>query len=421
MANGRLLPKTASDDFPFMREIYRALMGKGKAYASFDLEMLNQLVDSIAGSNVIFDPMSGYGTLSRVCNEKGIGTYLIEINPPAYLWQILTAPQNAHKIKISATILYSLRKKFPKESVSYEVSSDWFPTESKRLLRKLWIIYTNELKNHLHADDVYTFAAAIMLPFLGRLTAYCPGTVNIQVKPGGVVQYSGWRDCLSKYSQAFLNIDTESVSPTNNTILYGDAKTINLNETTFSSMITSPPYPNSRDYYTMFHPENVALAELFEFTQFAPLGDRSTFVGTAIVSEFKKDLHNRIYSITSASANEFIEQLSKLKAGKRAEYDIMSYYVPYFLNYFISLETAYRNISQYIAKDFHGYVVVVNNTSRKYIVPVEQAVREIWTNLGFNATVEHKYSSEKSHVGAINPRASGFKARHMEYVIRLSR
>ena len=83
------------------------------------------------------------------------------------------------------------------------------------------------------------------------------------------------------------------------------------------------------------------------------------------------------------------------------------------------MENAYCKLIPALSSQFEGYIIVTNNTARKYIIPVEKSVIEIWEHLGFKAEVFG--SIEKSHMGAKNPDAKGFKARHMEYIIRVWR
>jgi hypothetical protein len=96
------------------------------------------------------------------------------------------------------------------------------------------------------------------------------------------------------------------------------------------------------------------------------------------------------------------------------------YYIPYFENYFIDLEEAYKNVSLACAdSDFEGYIVVVNNTHRNLIIPVSDVVLEVWTSLGFKTEIFE--ANELFHIGTKNPRARGLRAKHMEYVIKIWR
>lgn len=83
-----------SKNLPFIRPIYRSLLAQKKVYAAFDRKQVQTILEKLAPSGTVLDPMSGYGGLSTVCRELGIATYCIENNPPSYLWQILNEPSN---------------------------------------------------------------------------------------------------------------------------------------------------------------------------------------------------------------------------------------------------------------------------------------------------------------------------------------
>lgn len=75
---------------------YKNLLNKERTYAAFDKEQIKPYIVKFRsiGAKEIFDPMSGYGTLTPLCNAEGIDAFCVEINPPSYLWQVLVAPQN---------------------------------------------------------------------------------------------------------------------------------------------------------------------------------------------------------------------------------------------------------------------------------------------------------------------------------------
>ena len=83
------------------------------------------------------------------------------------------------------------------------------------------------------------------------------------------------------------------------------------------------------------------------------------------------------------------------------------------------IEKSYENISKLLSKDFEGYIIAVNNTARKKVIPVAEMIIETWKRLGFKASIYA--TKELSTVGGINPRAKGISAKHMEYTIKVWR
>jgi hypothetical protein len=105
--------------------------------------------------------------------------------------------------------------------------------------------------------------------------------------------------------------------------------------------------------------------------------------------------------VKSPIARAFLKGVADFKGSKGAMYDEQVYYLPSLSKYFFELEAAYENIAPSLSKNFEGYIIVVNNTHRKQIIPVAQAVIEIWRRLGFNADLEVEYTRELPNVGEL--------------------
>src|SRR6185369_5642591 len=164
---------------------------------------------------------------------------------------------------------------------------------------------------------------------------------------------------------------------TDHKLLLGDCRTIKVPRRKFSAMITSPPYPNYRDYSTMFAPEN-AFVELIKQAGLLSLDVQGKrLIGSPRVSEKDGYRKRTIEDVQSTIAKKFITDLRSVKCSKSAKYDNDIYYIPYFCNYFYDMEIAYQNISKTFSDDFEGYIVVVNNTARKKVIPVAEAIIEI--------------------------------------------
>jgi hypothetical protein len=129
----------------------------------------------------------------------------------------------------------------------------------------------------------------------------------------------------------------------------------------------------------------------------------------------KSDLPARP-SITSVT--QFFERLHTLKRSPRAKYDDSTYYIPYLMRYFADLELAFSNLSRGLVKPYEGYIIVRNNTHRGIVIPVAEAILDIWRGLG--CAVDINAAEERFHIGAKNPRAKGIRAKHIEYTLHVS-
>lgn len=398
---------------------YRTLLNNGRNYAAFDQEQLKRYLGILKcdGAARILDPMSGYGTLTPHANRLGIATYCVEINTPCYLWQLLTEPRNAKNYLMILERALQTIELLPEEPILWETSRNgWIAPTGKILLRGMYSLLFDEaikLQQSQHQAEVN--AISILLPFSSRLATVQNGDVQ-HIKRGSTAVYRHYREDFFLYLQLLqqkLFSLTMQMLPTYNEIQLGDSKSFDFGEERFNFMLTSPPYPNLVDYAKMFGAEN-ALIDFLNGEGLLHLPKNlDDPIGSNVVSGKESG------EIWSTSANRFIDKIISFRKTAKAADDNRVYYGPYFRNYFYNIQVAYQHISKYLAAKFTGIVVVRNNTARNYVVPAAEAIIETWRELGFNAEIEEE--REMFHVGSKNPHAKGFKAKHMEYVIKVWR
>jgi hypothetical protein len=265
-------------------------------------------------------------------------------------------------------------------------------------------------------EEAYKSAVALLLPFEGRLSCSVPGDIVTHVKKGGICVFTGWEEDYALYLQALikhLQFVQQDSYPSNHILVSGDIRTYEFPQKRFEGMLTSPPYPNHRDFASMFAPEHSFLDYLKIPGSITARRVAEHIIGSNFVAERPK----RVPALKSA--RHFLKEVAMLKRSETAVRHDRQYYIPYFENYFSDLEEAYANVVPALRKSFEGYIIVVNNTHRNLLVPVSDAVLEIWKQLGFEAEISHTY--ESFHVGTKNPRARGLRARHTEYIIRIWR
>jgi hypothetical protein len=365
--------------------------------------------------------MAGYGLLTQHCAKIGQRSYCVEFNLPQYFWQVLCHPAHAREFIKCLQQLQAWQPRWPKATVRATASDTWLPDESQRILLELLDLSRDSIdacfdlsKNQ--AIDQEELAIALALPFVGRFACSVPGDISTHTKLGGMCVYRGWEDDFSAHLRA-LNLSLKAIAEKakshDHTIIYGDARTAALPKDRFGGMLTSPSYPNHRDFATMFLPERAFLDWLDE-KHGRPLRQASEhIIGSNFVSG-RSERH-----IRTKAAKDFLEKVGNLKRTRQAEYGDKTYYLPFFANYFADLEEAFTNISTSLQRRFEGYLIVVNNTHRNILVPVSEASIEIWQGLGFDARIVE--SNESFHIGTKNPQARGLRARHTRYVIKIWR
>lgn len=410
------------DSTTLIRDVYRALLNTSRTYAGFEKRHM-AWVDSLCDRREVLDPMAGYGGLMQHCSKRTppMATYGIECNPPAYFWQVLMHPRHADIVTELCDRMLANRAKWPRQHLRVAVSDSWFPEESLLMLDSMWHT-VKDAAISVAGAQAEEISLALLLPFVGRLSSTIQGSGAIHVKEGGLCVFNGWRDDLVRYIgavQRAVNMVARSCESTH-VIRLGNACNIRLGRKRFDAMVTSPPYPNRGDYSKIFAPENEFLRWLHGKGFISPdniLHER--LIGSVDVSEPERSAQHVSASLKSKSANDFVEFVAGYRGTPKAQSDNRAYYLPYYRNYFHGIETAYENISRYLSSDFIGYIIVVNNTARKRVIPVSQFICETWERLGFYTRIVG--DREMSHMGGINPRVKGLSARHAEYTIRVER
>lgn len=407
------------------------MIDNGKTYAAFTNKQLDKVFIDIKNYDLhqIVDPMSGYGSSILRCLNQNLNTFFVEINPPTFLWQTIKSPIyiDVFLLIIDNIINSSFFDKLPESEKAFECSNDFFTDYGKGLFRSLFV----ELKKYIcenfqdYVEKADIITAAITVPFSSRFSTFRNGDVA-HLKRGGTVIYKQYIEHFASYLKNLLaglkeqsreyqkiGLGTGHYN-TKHEIILGDCSDDKIfANKTFDSMITSPPYPNTRDYRKMFWPENIILELLDQEGLIQFLDEHNDPIGTNIVSG--KKFEDTGYD----SIKEFFKHLEDYNKTKKAIKDNKGYYIPYFMLYFDQLAKAYLNIEKHFADDFVGYIIVVNNMARKKAVPVSEFLFELWSKLGYKVTFLN--IDEVSHIGAKNPKTKGLSARHKETIIKISR
>ena len=402
----------------FIRQLYRRLLEKDRTYAAFEKDDILPLLETNTEKNIVLDPMSGYGTLMNICAQKGLPSFSVEKNPPAYYWQYLNNPKNYFSFDLILNKLKEV-KTFPNPRILAGSSKTFFPKESKRLLPILFEeIISVVLRSGFSDNEAIDISLSVLLPFVGRFSSFVQGNIVIELKSGGICVYKEWQEDFISYLnflQERLKQKYYSSRCKDHQIILGDSQILDLKDKKFKFFITSPPYPNFKDYYKIFEPENIFLRELI------PEKYRQPFIKGELIGSIKVKNRktNNIVDLLSSSAKEFLQSMLMQKGTLKQINDIRNYYYPYFLNYFIDLQKTYINISTWLDSNAVGYIIVVNNTSRKKIIPLSDFTQEVFNSLGFNTEIHSSKST--SHVGNLNPKITGISAIHQKFTIRISR
>ena len=151
--------------------VYKGLMTRSRAFASFkekgELDViLADITQYISVGECILDPMSGYGGGMRFWGRNGFKTMNIELNPPAYYWQLLKNPSNTNTIQLYINNLLNRINELPKIEQSVSISDSFFTKASIDFISKLY----NTIYDIANNDK--ELSIAIFLPFVSRFAHY---------------------------------------------------------------------------------------------------------------------------------------------------------------------------------------------------------------------------------------------------------
>jgi hypothetical protein len=401
-----------TNDLQNISHVYRGLIERSRAFASFrEKEELNTIYSDLGqylsiGDNIL-DPMSGYGGLMLFLGKTGYKTTNIELNPPAYYWQLLINPQNTKSIISIIEKLQNKKTKLPKLNESFSITDKFFSEEAVNHIKALYKLIA-EYSNNNEALSI-----ASLLPFVSRFANYQKSKTNItHFKQGGLCAYTGWEEDFQSYLEVIRNRlinDLKLYKQTEHSNILSDIMKVNLPDK-YSFFVTSPPYPNYRDYSKLFKIENWVLDNVI----FKNSTDFSMMIGSNNVSGKKYG------TIHSEKVNKFLfdllEKAERLKVPKSRS-DIRTYYHSYFAQYFYNIQEAYIKLDSMLKTNAIGYIVVNDNITRDIIVPVGASICDIFNNMGYDT--EYFNISQVSHYGNIGKAAKRINSLHTRHILKV--
>lgn len=235
---------------------------------SFPPHLVRQYLEdfNIKSGDVVLDPFCGTGTTLVECKKNGINSIGIEANPIACLAtraktnfeiETLTLRKIVDRIAFNADLqiknnhIELLRLSPEKEKLLIKNSISPLPLHKSLLL-------FNEIKNY----SMYPFYEHLLIGFAKQLVV---SFSNLQFGPEvGVSRnkktdadvVSLWHDQLFQMIEDIEN--HTNAFYTKSKLIFGDSRTIKLDEK-IDAVITSPPYPNEKDYSRTTRLESVIL------------------------------------------------------------------------------------------------------------------------------------------------------------------
>ncbi len=401
------------NDLQNISHIYKSLLERNRAFASFKDEELaiiySDLSKYINEKDSIIDPMSGYGGGMSFFGKKGFKTTNIELNPPSYYWQVLINPLNTPNVVRALDKVINKKNHLPKIKDSFSLIDDLFSDCAIIHIKNLFDFILN------NSDNDESLSISLILPFVARFANYVKSSTNItHFKQGGFCSYVGWEIDFELYLNALKNRllkDYDLYVQKEHYNILADMQQVTLTEK-YPFFVTSPPYPNYRDYSKLFKIENY----VHDCIIMGKSTDFNMMIGSNNVSG--KTFGN----IHSEKANKFLTELlekaDKLKAkNKKSCSDIKTYYYPYFAQYFYNIQEAYKKLDAMLQNNATGYIVVNDNITRDIIVPVGAVICDTFNDLGYST--EDFNISQISHYGNIGKNAKRINSLHTRHILKV--
>jgi len=391
--------------------IYSGLIRNDRAFASFKPEEVVTIFSDLQRcpqiSDTILDPMSGYGGTMSFFGQKGYKTVNIEINPPEYYWQLLINPKNTNKIIAHIDKIKNIKISLNFKE-QFSITDNLF---SEDAIKNIKIFYEKILKI---SENQETLTIALLLPFVSRFANYQKSKTNItHFKSGGFCSYINWENDFEEYLTEIkkkISLKLSDYNQIEHENILSDLMKFE-SDRKFSIFVTSPPYPNYRDYSKIFKIENWVLDNII----FDNPTDFNMMIGSNNVS--KKPYGE----ILSEKANNFLAELeAKSNSDKlkpKSKTDIKTYYLPYFKQYFYNIQEAYKKLDSLMTENAVGYIVVNDNITRDIIVPVRNSICDIFNNLGYES--RDIDTSQISHYGNIGKSAKRINSKHTRHIIKV--
>lgn len=358
--------------------------------------------------HLVLDPFCGTGTTNVECKKLNIDSLGLEANPIAYFaskvkthWEISASEVREAFVEVMASTSASFEKFGLSEDVSFFVqphkgnalSTEPTLTEDQRLVLPKDFISPKPLRRALilkecidrvddqQIRDLFRLALANLVVNHAGNVAFGPEIYTTKLKKDvHILDYF-----YKLVDRMICDLEVQLTTSGSTEIVYGDARRVfdflKSHEEQIHYVITSPPYPNEKDYTRTTRLESVILGFVSSRESLRSLKDmllrsnsRNIFVNDSdeeFVSSF--DSINRI-------AKEIEEQRIKLKKTSGFE----KQYHKIVKHYFGGMYRHFKSLKPLLASDARlAYVVGDQMSFFRIHVPTAKILAEVAESLGY--------------------------------------
>ena len=358
----------------------------------------------IDSDSVVLDPFSGTGTTLVESKLNGVESVGIEANPIARFatktklnWNVSTNELLDTALDITNSLRNSFKKLGIDDNEDSHQSADLLnlrtlPVESEKILLKNSIspvplhksillierikaVKNEQIKDHLLLASLKTIVGVASNLKFGPEVGLGEIKTDAPLLDPWILNVTQIIDDLSSLSTPSNNIKSE--------VHLGDARIVNqyLVPNSISAVITSPPYPNEKDYSRTTRLENVLLGLVTNMQDLR--GVKKTFVRSHSRSVYKEDfdhLYVKDYKSIQKIANEI--EKKRIELNKTSGFEKMYHKVT--LQYFGGMAKHLANQRNSLIPGAKlAYVVGDQASYLRVMIRTGQLLAEISESLGY--------------------------------------
>lgn len=377
----------------------------GLAYAAFSRSFATAAVSELIGKKrlTIVDPFVGSGTTVEASMENGCSCIGVDLNPYSALTSRVRGANGQtfagvervfdsllDKAKID-TKAASKKSNFDPLNSLIRTLGDRLKVDSAQVVPVLCSRKGGEFDNELIALCSITYAARLTSNLSRGSNPTWTKSLN---RPAGRGNSDDLLDLASQVSKHMIEKLSEQARhrATYTRIFNSDFSAAAIAKGSIKRFLTSPPYLNRLDYVQSNLPEIQRLTTA-EASQLNTL--RAQMMGTTKMRGIDQEAKD--YSLSSLSANAVLDQIRSHPSKASA-----TYYLKFFLQYFLDVERFFRWLSAKTSSDAVGMIVLQDSYYKDFVIPLTDIYREFGEVYGFRSDVVANWK-KLNHIGNMSP------------------
>ena len=374
---------------------------------AYSVHLAEELVSKCNQEDLVLDPFCGTGTTALACAQNGVACHTVDINP------FLVWLANAKCATYTEEVVEQARAVMDKvlTGIQDESRSAWTP--SIRDIHKWWesdilrllSLAFEQMHSPSLCNEVQSLLSIIFCRCLIELSSASFGHQSMSFKKDGPSLYLFEVPAEMRFQNTFRRIASEVFDSASDSIqegsgraLLGDARQLEtvLPLKSYTTVITSPPYPNRMSYIRELRPYMYWLGYLDSGNQAGEL-DWQAIGGTwgCATSKLMSWVPNPHIHIPCAGFDEITARI-----GQQSQ--VLSLYVT---KYFEDTVRHIHSLKNVLAPRAQVHYIVGNSKFYDVMLPTEELYAAIFESEGF----------QDVHIETIRKRTS--KKELFEYVV----